>query len=414
MTDIDDLIQYCKEPISRQYIEEAIRAYKSGAYRSSIISTWLAIVMNLNSKIEQLAIIGELEAIALKKTLDKIKTTNDISGLLAYERDLLKNVKDKFELFDDIVLIDLERIREDRNRCAHPLLHSDDLPYSPTPEQARNHLSIAVEKLISEQNVFGKAALVKIFELIKSPVFPMQYKDVRTVLDGSYLKSPKNSLLRNLIIALFKDSLEIPITVRSLYCNINTLKYICEKFRIIFEKTLLEKSNDIFDFTDQNHLFVLTKLLSIDKLVFDSISQDKRILINEYITTLPEDRLDDIGDILEIDPLKEYALKRIEKIDRNEAKNLVLFFTPEPVVDRLIELYITSPNFSTANEFANILSRYVIDMNERQIQFLLDNIMNNGQVKESNNLAALLRVIKKEARIDSNQLSHILQRNELE
>ena len=170
LTDIDELALRCTDNNSKIFIEEAVRAYKAGAYRACINNTWLAIVMNITFKIEQLALMNDAEAVKQKENLDKIKETNNISGMLNFEREILKTAKEKFELFDDIVLIDLQRIQEDRNRCSHPLLNIDNEPFIPTAELARHHLYLAVDKVISEGNVFGKAALDKILQLINMQI----------------------------------------------------------------------------------------------------------------------------------------------------------------------------------------------------------------------------------------------------
>ena len=199
LIDIDELVIKCSDNNSKLFIEEAVKSYKAGAYRACINNTWLALVMNITFKIEQLALMNDAEAVKQKEILDKIKERNNISEMLNFERDILKTAREKFEFFDEITLIDLKRIQEDRNRCSHPLLNIDNEPFIPTAELARHHLYLAVEKVISEGNVFGKAALDKILQLINNPIFPLRYEDASIVLQKSYLSSPKKSLIVNLI-----------------------------------------------------------------------------------------------------------------------------------------------------------------------------------------------------------------------
>jgi hypothetical protein len=189
----------------KEYLEEAINSYNSGSYRASITYTWLAIFMDINQKIDQLAILGEKEAINIVQNIEQIRKDNNISEMLIFERGILDIAKNKFSLFDDITMVDLSRIQEDRNRSVHPLLSYEGTLYKPTAEQARTHIINAYNKILNEPNVYGKSSIDRLFELIYSPIFPIDYTKVKIVLNSSYLKSPKESLLKNFIISLLKQ-----------------------------------------------------------------------------------------------------------------------------------------------------------------------------------------------------------------
>ena len=152
----------------KEHIEEAIKSYNSGSYRASITYIWLAVIMDINQKVEQLAILGEKEAKIIVQKIEKIRKENNIQEMLAFEREILKTAKDTFSLFDDIVFVDLKRIQEDRNRSVHPLLSYEGTLYKPTAEQARTHIINAYNKLLNEPNVYGKSAINGLFELIYS------------------------------------------------------------------------------------------------------------------------------------------------------------------------------------------------------------------------------------------------------
>lgn len=59
LTDLDELALKVRDRMVRSYILEAIDAYRGGAYRSSIIATWIAVTFDIISKIRELAIQGE-------------------------------------------------------------------------------------------------------------------------------------------------------------------------------------------------------------------------------------------------------------------------------------------------------------------------------------------------------------------
>ncbi|UBT78515.1 hypothetical protein LCH33_001869 [Pseudomonas amygdali] len=62
LSDLDELILSCEDPRSQQYIEEAVRCYKAGAYRSSVVACWIAVAFDLVDKIKELAAGGDKEA----------------------------------------------------------------------------------------------------------------------------------------------------------------------------------------------------------------------------------------------------------------------------------------------------------------------------------------------------------------
>lgn len=62
LNDLDELILSCEDPRSRHYIEEAVKCYKAGAYRSSVVACWIAVAFDLVDKIRELSASGDKEA----------------------------------------------------------------------------------------------------------------------------------------------------------------------------------------------------------------------------------------------------------------------------------------------------------------------------------------------------------------
>ena len=59
ITDIDTLALAVRDRESRRLIAEAITAYRGGALRSAIMSTWIAVSFDIISKARELAAQGE-------------------------------------------------------------------------------------------------------------------------------------------------------------------------------------------------------------------------------------------------------------------------------------------------------------------------------------------------------------------
>lgn len=77
----------------------------------------------------------------------------------------------EFELIDSIGSRELERIREDRNLCAHPSLRMLGDVYEPRPEVARGHLAVALTTLLTHPPTQGRKVLDEFGAYICDPFF---------------------------------------------------------------------------------------------------------------------------------------------------------------------------------------------------------------------------------------------------
>lgn len=115
--DLEDLLQRCRSKNARAYIKEAVDAYRVGAYRACIITTWIALVYDIIDKLRELGLTGDHAAAKLVKNFDEIQRRRDTEAALTFEREVLKIAKDDFELISAQEHADLTRLFEDRNRC---------------------------------------------------------------------------------------------------------------------------------------------------------------------------------------------------------------------------------------------------------------------------------------------------------
>src|SRR5262249_3151543 len=132
---------------------------------------------------------------------------NDLPKTLKLERELIDLARDRFELISHLEHVDLARLREDRNRCAHPSLISDEVKFLASAELARAHIRAAVTHLLEHPPAQGKFALERLQREVASEYFPISAKEARESLSLGPLKHPRESLVSNFIIILFKWSL---------------------------------------------------------------------------------------------------------------------------------------------------------------------------------------------------------------
>ena len=203
--DIEVLANRCRSDQSRDHVTESIRCYKAGAYRATIVTAWIAVVFDLLDKIRELSLSGDPAAKALEDTyaayIVQINQQNQdgIKGALEFERKILETCRDTLQFFDSQQFVDLERLREDRHRCAHPSFQNVGVPYYPSAEQARLHVRNAVTHVLAMPPVQGKAAIAELKILISSDYFPTDDKNAQVHLRGSSLGSGTDALFKGVV-----------------------------------------------------------------------------------------------------------------------------------------------------------------------------------------------------------------------
>ena len=126
IVDLDELVLRCKGANAKAYLQEAVSCYRAAAYRTCIVATWIAVVFDVIDKLRELALSGDAEARTAIADVDNWQPlvdrgdANAIRKSLEFERNVIGLADQKFGFFEPNQVTDLERLREDRNRCAHP------------------------------------------------------------------------------------------------------------------------------------------------------------------------------------------------------------------------------------------------------------------------------------------------------
>ncbi len=208
MVDLDELVLCCRDEKAREYIREAVACYKSGAFRSAIVAAWIAVVFDILHKLRELDLTGDKNARKHLDDFEKIVAGGEskLKEALDFERGILDVAASDFELLTPNEKLDLARLQEDRNRCAHPSMQAMDTVYEPTAELARSHIRNAVEILLAREPVQGKAALARIWAEIKSEYFPTSTEEAVAHFGSGplALSRARDSLVRSLVLGLSK------------------------------------------------------------------------------------------------------------------------------------------------------------------------------------------------------------------
>jgi hypothetical protein len=207
LTDLDELVLTVRNNNAKEYINEAVHAYRSGLNRAAVILTWTAVAYDLISKYRELADSGESAAGQFVVKLDQAISSNNVPQLQSIENSLLDLARDPFEIVMGSEEDALERLKSDRNLCAHPAFISESILFEPLPEQVRAHIVLAARSILQQAPVQGKAALTRLKADLLQPSFPQSQEQVKVFLSKRYLTRLKRSLIPNLVAVLAKEIL---------------------------------------------------------------------------------------------------------------------------------------------------------------------------------------------------------------
>jgi hypothetical protein len=201
--DLDELILRCRDKLAKKFIQEAVACYRAGAYRSCIVATWNAIVFDFLHKLRELELLGNGEATKILQNFEEIRSKSKFKELWQFESDLPKVARtEEFEFLSSVEESDIQRLFEDRSRCAHPSMTSLEEPFEATAELARYHLRSAVMHCLQRPPVQGNRAINKIWQDIGSEYFPKDSEKATHYFQKSLLASARPSLIKNVIIGL--------------------------------------------------------------------------------------------------------------------------------------------------------------------------------------------------------------------
>src|SRR5260370_12457485 len=280
LTDLDELLLRCRDPQSKVFLAEAIACYRAGAYRSAIISTWIAVVFDLIGKFKELALTGDIEAQNAVNDIERMYLSDDFVAALRFERDILKNAREKFQLISFIEEEDLQRLFNDRNRCANPSLRSLEEPYQPSGELVRAHIYNAVVALLQHPPVQGRKALQGILEAVESDAFPTQVdRALEQYFNHSPLVRARPTLIKDVVSVLTKDLLleQLPDAerLREFTALQAVLKMYSQDGERILQEELPKIVRRVIDNTHLSNLIIYLQMIPLAWYALGDPGRDK-------------------------------------------------------------------------------------------------------------------------------------------
>ena len=400
IADLDELALRCRDTKARTYLSEAIASYKAGAMRSAIIATWIAVAFDFIDKLNTLEAQGDKQAAQFAAEFRKIRDAADVAGSLSFERQILDRACKDLALISSLEYEDLSRLYQDRHRCAHPSMISDEELYQPTAEQVRYHMRTAVNAMLSQPPTSGKAALDQLVAQVRGPYFALDEAKALVLLEHGVLRRPRESLVRNFAIVLMKMIADPGIGIAERQRAAAALGAVRKLHPANSDDAIGEKLVGILrSVQDENLEVAIAAVAQINDAV-SHMTDDLKTRFSQYIDTVPEDQLAAIaGYGLAVSFLKDATIARVCGVsNRNfaasisEASSLARH---SEVRKRAIDIYRSAGSFDQANSMAKLIVMPLTSaFTEEEIKEVATAGFNNGQICYSHEFTRVLQALR--------------------
>ena len=353
-SDIDSLVLAVRDREARRLIGEAITAYRGGALRSAIMSTWIAVAYDIIAKARELAGQGEAAPRALVTDLDAAIAAKDKRKLQSIESELLDKANSDLELLAPHEYAALARLQEDRHLCAHPAFVVEDELFQPSPELVRAHIVHALQHLLIHAPLQGKSAIARFDADLLGPAFPATAEDIGTFLRARYLDRAKDVLVVNLIKAIIAAPFgaERPKYASKVRTLAVVLREIAKSKTAIYDGMMpafvAAKVGQIQD----EVLLSICPFLDADPRIWDWMAEPDRMRIQRLLETADVEALKTHAafDAFAIAPMSEVLLDRFNGFDETAKISIISEHARRELVPAGIALYERAGSFRDAEQ----------------------------------------------------------------
>lgn len=387
IADLEILLLNIPDENIRAYAGEAVASYSAGAYRSAIVSIWIAVVYDLYQKFRELnEVFNDAAAKQCLEEIEKIRNSPEKKTVAAWERTILDKAFNDVKMLTSTEYDHLNRIQQDRHRCAHPALDSEGLLFQPLPELARTHIRTAIEVLLSQPPVIGKAATDALTRDVEGRYFADDLEGVKKALMGRHIPASEkyriNLFKLTLKKILYLNPSEHPIINRYLLVFNCFLKEYKEEFESI-DKAIIEK---IIEKTKEDRLTFLLKLIYIEEnLWFQAsglIKEKLKIFIKEEATIAEKLYVFHLFPEIKYDLVLTYkSLRWTEKNKFIETLKTFLSIERdtkiiETIVRGSIDMFTNSYSFATGrNNAIEYLQPIIPLLKSEDVEYLIESIL---------------------------------------
>lgn len=381
--DLDILLTRIRHPQSKVYFLDAVKAYKAGALRGALTTAWVALVYDLIAKYRELSAMGDAAATVFLQSWDNATTSGDISKLLQLEGGILEDATANTQVINRIARTHLVRLREDRHLCAHPAFSAEADLFEPSHELVRLHLVNAVELVLSQEPLQGKA----IFDLydvdVQSPGFPTAHERILDYVEQRYLARVRAQNVRNFGTVLAKSLLKgMPAQWEAFHHKIIvSLVAIRDRGGHAWPDVSMVIIRLIDNLEPDNRHRAIALIAAFPDL-WNLLQEPTRTALQETIENVVPATITDyrILTAVAIPQFREGLLALISGLTQQQLADAITF---QPLADlwpKAIEHYKASGSFrgSEAN-FNALITPFAGRLSQQKLDQLLDAIIGNGQ-----------------------------------
>lgn len=383
LSDMDELAQKVRNTHSKDYLKEAIASYRAGAYRATLIAVWISVCVDIIEKIRELSSGGDGAAKVIEDRLNDI-SPNDPNSMLAFEREILDIACEELQLISVIEKLHLERLKDDRNICAHPTFSIDGSQFSPTAELARAYIVEAANYLLIQVPVKGKVIIGRIFELINEQSFPEDDEKAYIILSSdNYLGRARESSIRNLTIILFKrlfcDEEGIsPELVNQISASLGAIGRINPQ---IYNEVVHGKLSQMLGNTTDKQLKRVFPFLAKRSDAWGKIEDAVRVRMDGLLFNMSVGELMDYGiiKVATTNPIINCTFQAIvEKLEVSDQTKLLSSASSQIFREHTVRLFLGSRSFDSAEyRGINIVLPNTMHLTEDDIKTILDDVFNS-------------------------------------
>jgi hypothetical protein len=419
---LDELVTQCLDEAVKPHIREALKSYEAGAYRASIVSAYIAVCFDLIAKARSLAEDGDTAAALLISDLEKLhqkldkKDPSALGGLLNFERNLLEEFRDKFGFFGQHEFEDLERLRSDRNRCAHPSFANSNLAYAPSAELARLHIRNAVVLVLSQEPKQGRAAIANVSSIILSTYFPDDLETAKDRLSATEIYKGRPPLIIGMIDRLMFGACTKGDQFYGKTVALVAIEAIVELRRDIALPRVITNIEKLFKVNDKPaNEFSLTLSLSNSE-IGGLISENSRTILKTLLKKENKKYLAGlINGALKFEWCRDIALSRIIDLLPEHYESLGSNLSVE-LIDHAAILYSSAKSWDEANSIAKYCSLPFIEkFSEKNIDLIFNNAKSGkADLLGSHSLSDFVKGLRDKSPLGQNSIDSLLEKNNLE
>jgi hypothetical protein len=381
--DLDILLTRIREPRSKVYFLEATKSYKAGALRAALAAIWVAVVYDLIMKYRELAAKEDRAANEFLKKWDAANDANNVQKLLELERTIINDAVANTQIINRNDETQLTRLRDDRNLCAHPAYSTETDLFEPTPELVRLHLVNAINLVLSQWPLQGKAIVEQFGTDLTSVGFPVSSEKVQDYVEQRYLARIRPQSIKNFGTVLVKSLLKGTPPEWEIYRHkiIASLAAVRDRSPDAWAE-IADMIVRLINVDEPQYRLRVVTFLGAFSDFWDRLDAPTRIALESAVANL------------QVDSFEEYRILYAAKLPqfRVAILNLIKGMNPEQVRtaisedafidlwERGLEFYRDSGSYrgSEAN-FLSYIHPYAPSLSSQQLDALLEAVKENDQ-----------------------------------